>query len=116
MVDEVSSTAMRERPPVAASSSSTAGSTGRCIAASAPRCRWNPVSCSSNGSAPTNTGTSGNRSYSGANLASHFSLMRKERGAIPASIAREMTSKLSAMNRPRSTSTRERSFTSVMRR
>src|SRR5699024_7498758 len=58
----------------------------------------------------------GNRWYSGANFASHFSLIRNERGAIPASIAREITSKLAAMNSPRSTSTRERSLTSGMRR
>ena len=84
-----SSTATVRAP---SSSSATPGSSGRCMAASAPRCRWKPVSCSSSASSPTNTGTSGKRSYSGANFESHFSLIRKERGAMPASIAREMTS------------------------
>ncbi|OUD85436.1 hypothetical protein BC477_13570 [Clavibacter michiganensis subsp. michiganensis] len=62
------------------STSATAGSGGRCMAASAPRCRLYPVSRSSTAAAPTNTGTSGKPSRSGATSSSHCSCTSTDRG------------------------------------
>ena len=57
---------------------------GRCMAAIAPRCRWNPVISSSSSGVPMKAGTSGNRSKTSRRSSSHFSARKKDRGRWPA--------------------------------
>ena len=92
-----SSTATRRD---AAHSSESAGSAGRSIQQSMPRVRWKPVSCVSTSSGAVYTGTSSaQRARISCPLPSMcFGSIRNDSGTQPASIARPMTSGLSATN------------------